>query len=233
MKKLLFSLLASAGLVGGSPAYADELLHEGFEGVGLPSGWLVANYSAHAAAEAWFRPALSAEPFAANDGSPDSYIATSVFVGATDANGSPAGRIDAILATPEVAMDTETTFAFSTRTVADNAFGDSLRIGAIVAGSFVELATINPTFAPGGYPDAWTTFQVALPAQGDGAFGRYFLEYTVPDASVEGNFIGVDSVSISAVPEPAPAVLMALAGLAFLAQRRRSASSSQASEQRS
>jgi hypothetical protein len=214
---LLGLLLALAGA-----AQADgPLLNEGFDGAGLPAGWTMANFSTNPAAEAWFRPISPADTFAAQAGAPDSYIATSVFVGATDADGNPMGAIDAMLATPVVSMSDATVLSFSTRTVANNAFGESLRIGAIVAGSFVELMTLNPSVTVGAYPESWTTFTVTLPAQGDGVSGRFFFEYVVPDAASAGNFVGLDSVSVSAVPEAGSGLLMLAGGLTLLAWQRR------------
>ncbi|PZP28338.1 MAG: hypothetical protein DI603_19430 [Roseateles depolymerans] len=226
MKKPMQRLaVAGLGLVlSASAAWADApLLQEGFDGTGLPAGWTVANFSTSPASEGWFRPVSPADTFAAESGAAESYIASSVFTGATDAGGNPMGRIDTMLATAVVSMAEATTLTFSTRTVSGNAYGESLRIGAIVAGSFVELMTINPSLAVGAFPEQWTTYSVTLAAQGEDISGRYYFEYVVPDASVAGNFIGLDSVSVtvSPVPEPTGALLMLSGGALLLAWRRR------------
>lgn len=221
MKPRLQSLLGGLLLAAACAAHATPLLEEGFDN-GLPAGWKLSNFSEHPASEAWFRPVMTPDVFPAQAGASDSFLASSVFVAATDAGGNPFGRVDAILATPVVAMSDATTLSFWTRTVAGSGFGDSLRVGAIVGGSFVDLMAINPTLAVGAYPEDWSRFTVTLPSQGDGASGRFYFEYLVPDASQAGNFIGLDSVSVSAVPEPGAAVLMLAGGLllGFVSRRR-------------
>jgi len=227
--KLRFHSLLNGLLLAGAAlgAHAAPLLEEGFDDAsGLPAGWKMANFSSNPAAEAWFKPTDTSPFFTAQAGASDSYFASSVFVAATDAAGNPFGRVDAMLTTPVVAMSEATTLSFWTRTVAGNTFGDSLHVGAIVSGSFVDLMAINPTLTAGAYPEAWTRFTVTLPGQGDGASGRFYFEYLVPDAAKAGNFVGLDSVSIAAaVPEPDTALLMLAGGLLLVARaaRRRAA----------
>ncbi len=224
MKTLMhrFSVAGLGLLLASSAAWADgPLLQEGFDGQGLPAGWSVANFSDSPASEGWFRPASPDDTFSAQAGAANSYIATSVFVGVTDANGNPTGRIDAMLATPVLSLADATVLNFSTRTLSGNPFGESLHIGAIVAGSFVELLTINPGMTVGGFPEQWTSYSVTLPAQGAGITGRYYFEYLIPDAQVAGNFIGLDTVSVSAVPEPGSAGLLLAGSAVLLAGLRR------------
>lgn len=226
MKPKLHSLLGGLLLIAAAiGAHATPLLDEGFDdGAGLPAGWKMSNFSDHPASEAWFRPLVTPDTFAAQAGASDSYLASNVFVAATDVDGNPFGRISAMLATPVVSMSDATTLSFWTRTVSGNAYGDSLRVGAIVGGSFIDLIAINPTLTVGAYPEAWTRFTVTLPGQGDGASGRFYFEYLVPDTAKAGNFIGLDSVSVTAVPEPDAAVLMLAGGLLLgRATRRRAA----------
>ena len=52
--------------------------------------------------------------------------------------------------------------------------------------------------------------------------GRICFRYVVDDVSLAGNYIGIDSVSITAVPEPSTYLLMGL-GVAALLLRRRAA----------
>jgi len=219
MKPMLHGLLASLLLVAATTgARADTQLDEGFNS-GLPAGWIMANFSDNPAGQAWFQPLTTPDVFSAQNGAADSYLASNVFVGVTTADGEPTGKIDAMLATPMVSMAEATVLSFWTRTVSGNSFGDGLRVGAIIAGSFVDLLAINPALTASAYPEDWTHYTIKLPGQGEGINGRFYFEYLVPDASKAGNFIGLDSVSVAdalaPVPEPTTGALL-LAGAALL-----------------
>ena len=64
----------------------------------------------------------------------------------------------------------------------------------------------------------WTQYTVNLPGLGAGATARFGFEYFGP--AVSSNYLGIDTVTVAAVPEPETYALMAF-GLAALAVRRR------------
>jgi hypothetical protein len=117
---------------------------------------------------------------------------------------------------------------FYTRT-SDASFADQLQIRLSTSGDSSDLSdfgtlafTINPALGS-DYPADWTQYAVSFSGFTDGILGRIAFNYLIPDTSLYGNYIGIDSVRVE-TPEPATLVLMlaALVPLGFAARRRRS-----------
>ena len=89
-------------------------------------------------------------------------------------------------------------------------------------GSYTSLlTTVNPGLTLAGYPNAWTQISVAIPASapsGRVAF-RYFVTNGGP-AGANSDYIGVDTMTISSVPEPTSLGLVGLAAVGMLRRRR-------------
>jgi len=151
--------------------------------------------------------------FPAHRGAPDSYIAAN-FLSAE--NG--AGAIDNWLISPELTFLGASTLSFFARGEASPNFNDILEvrfgIGADTApGNFGTLLT-----TVGGvtsFPSTWQEFTTSFNYAGTGRFAFRYLG----DATA-ANYIGVDSVFVTSVPE-ADAYLMLLIGLGAVAFLRR------------
>jgi len=75
------------------------------------------------------------------------------------------------------------------------------------------LLDINPTLASGGYPQAWTQYVITLSGLGGPTSGRIAFRYFVTDAGISGSnsdYIGIDTLKITAVPEPSTWALVTL-----------------------
>lgn len=200
-------------------------LTEGFDVV-TPAGWTNQNNSTTVGTTSWF---LGNEAiFAAHEGPATSYA------GANFNSIAGAGTISTWLISPTLSFNNGDVISFWTRTEEDSIFADRLELRfsavggtdvgstATSTGTFDLLLTVNPTLAPDGYPSVWTQYTATisgLSGTTDGAIAfRYFVTDVSPAGS-NGNYIGIDTLSITAVPEPASYLMMAL-GVAGLLLRR-------------
>ena len=218
--------LALASLLSVSPlaSSATTLLTEGFENVaGLgSSGWHQTNLSSPAGLP-WLQGFVG--PFAAQGGSPESYAAVN-FESAVFGSG---GVVDNWLMTPTLSFQASNTVSFWTRTVFNpSIFPDRLELRLSLEGSSVAtsdfsatLLSVNPDLTQTGYPNVWSQYTASFAAL-PGASGRLAFRYTVP-SNFEADFIGLDTVSVTAVPEPATWLMLGLgvAAMGLVGQRRR------------
>jgi len=223
---------AAASLAACGAHAAGTLLSEGFEDVaGLAAaGWVQSNLS-NPVGLPWGQGFVG--PFAAQAGTANSY-AVANFESAAFGSG---GVVDNWLITPVLSFNASNTVTFWTRTIFNpSIFPDRLEVrlslstGSDTSTFTTLLASVNPDLTQTGYPGEWTQYTVTFagtpPVFGPDAYarGRLAFRYTVP-SNFNADFIGLDSVTVTAVPEPQSAVLM-LAGLgALLCVRRRARSS--------
>ncbi len=219
----LFLLLLSA-----VPS-AFAALTENFDDVSLLAGggWALINNSSPSGATGWFQG--NSAVFPSQAGAADSYVAANFL------NAGFGGNISNWLLTPVVTLTNGDSISFYTRTQSPAFVADRLELRYSTAGASTDvgltdasigdfgnlLLTVNPALDPAGYPDDWTLFSATLSGLGGPATGRYAFRYFVTDTSVNADYIGIDTLSVSpsGVPEPASAGLLAL-GIGALALTR-------------
>jgi hypothetical protein len=218
--------LLAVTLAAPTAARADAILIQNFDDVTALAGWTLTNNSTPGGSTAWFQG--NDGVFPAQDGAPNSYIAANYL------NAGLGGNISNWLILPELTLEDGDTLTFFTRStgVFDDRLevrfsgGGSGNVGSTDAsvGDFTTLLlTVNPALS-GLYPSEWTQYSVALSGVGLGT-GRFAFRYDVPDTNVNGDYIGIDSVVVNHVPEPATVALVSLGLAGLIARRGRSARS--------
>jgi len=208
MKLAKKCLLGLAGVTLAIAAQADTYT-EGFDDLAA-SGWTLTNNSSPAGL-AWFQGIP--EYFAAQSGGAGSYAAAS-FLSA--ANG--AGSISNWLISPVLTLGGANTVSFFARTEATEGYSDTVKV-YFSAGTDAATTSFTNLLGTATLSTAgWTQYTFALP---EAATGRVAFEYALSDAA-NANLAAIDSVSVSAVPEPTSFALMGLGvlGLAFLRRRQ-------------
>jgi len=214
----------SLAAVGASAA----TLTEGFDSV-VPAGWTVTNNSAPVGTTNWFQG--NAAVFGSQTGAANSYA------GANFNSTGGVGEISTWLISPTLSFNNGDTLSFWSRTAVNSFWPDRLEVRfsslggtdvgttATSVGSFTSLLlSINPNLQLSGYPESWTQYSATISGLSGATNGAIAFRYFVSDAGTIGsnsNYIGIDTVSITAaVPEPSTWALMAL-GLGVAALRRR------------
>lgn len=206
MFKRAFAASALA-LAAASTAHANVLLTESFDNVaGLSgSGWVLFNLSSPIGTTNWFQG--DSNIFASQAGAPSAYIA------ANFNNAAVGGTISNLLLSPVFSTVLPGTVSFFAKADIFAPYSDTITYGISSGTGFVAPTSVTLS-------GDWTQYTFGFAAGGAGSSARFAISYNGPaDTS---NYIGIDTVAVTAVPEPA-AVLMLACGLAGLGLLRRRA----------
>jgi len=207
------ALVAIAITFAAASAQADDvLLSEGFNSVAtLPSGWVQTNLSSPAGSTSWYQG--DSGIFSAQAGSAESYIA------ANFNNAAPGGTISNWLITPTFSTENGVSISFWAKADIFDPYSDHLAYGISGTGS-----SDTGSFAMGSAVTVdgdWTKYTFNYAAQGAGSVARFAINYT--GAADLSNYIGVDTLTVTAVPEPTTWMMMGLGLMALTVAGRRTA----------
>ena len=226
-KSALISAFALALTLGLSTGASADPLTENFN-AGVPAGWTVSNLSQPPGTLDWFQG--NEFVFPAQQGAPNSYLA------ANFESGGEVSTISTWLILPTSTYRNGDTLSFYSRTAEFSEWPDRLEVRfsnvggtdvgttATSVGTFSTLLiSINPTLEVGGYPEDWSRYSATLSGLTGPTTGAFAFRYTVTDGGLFGansNYIGIDTVQITAVPEPSVYMMMAF-GLGMVGYMRR------------
>ena len=210
MKKALVALAFSGMALS---AQAGALLAEGFEDVGglAAKGWALKNGGTPLGSTSGWAQG-SSTIFPALSGSANSYASANYL------NAAPGGELNSWLITPEFSTGINgATVSFWLRADAYPGTSDQIAFGFGNAGGELNSFVLGAPVTVG--TDGWARYEV-MTAGGQGN-ARFALQYT--GAADFANYVGVDSLLVSEVPEPSTmlSLFAGAMGLALVRRRKR------------
>lgn len=217
-------LLSASMLAFAVSAYADPapLIDEGFDYLDpitslTSGGWLLINQSTPIGSTNWAQG--DASIFAAQTGGP--VAGDAAYLSANFNNGVPDGSISNWLITPTFSTELAGTVSFWAKAAIEEPFFDKLRVGFSDGSTDTLDFSLSKAITVTG---DWAQYSFSYASGGVGSFGRFAIDYT--GWANNANYVGVDTLTVTPVPEPSTWAMfgLGLAGLVVYSRRRAKAS---------
>jgi hypothetical protein len=211
IKAMIKKALGALTLIGTmATANAGALLQEDFSNVAAlaGAGWVLNNASPNVGSAAdWFQgvPGI----MSAHSGDSHSYVAANY-------NNASAGAIDNWLITPMFSVANAGTVSFWANADVFPGYSDQIAYGMSTGASTPGAFTLNPLFTVAG---GWTRYELNFAGMGTGAMARFGIQYS--GSYDTSNFVGIDSLLVTTVPEPGTVLMLGAGLMGLLAARRR------------
>ena len=215
-------LLAATTLALAAAAQAGPSIDESFDDISTLAGkgWVLTNDSIPSGTTAWFQGDVGAagDVFYGDGSSGGGYIA------ANYNNAAAGGFINNFLITPIFSTETAGTVSFLAKADVVDPYYDLIRIGFSSGSSSPFNFSLSPAITLTG---DWVQYTFSYAAAGIGSVARFAIDYT--GWADNANYVGIDTFSVTPVPEPSSWALLGL-GLACMVvySRRRAAAPARA-----
>ena len=213
-------LLSASMLAFAVSAYADPapLIDEGFDYVDpitslTNNGWLLINQSTPIGSTNWAQG--DASLFAAQTGGP--VAGDAAYMSANFNNGVADGSISNWLITPTFSTELAGTVSFWAKALIEEPYFDKLRVGFSDGSTDTLDFSLSKAITVTG---DWVQYSFSYASGGVGSFGRFAIDYT--GWANNANYVGVDTLTVTPVPEPSTWAMfgLGLVGLATYSRRR-------------
>ncbi len=209
MKKALAALVMSGMMAS---AQAGFLVNEGFDDVTTLAGkgWVINNQSTPGGTTSWYQG--DEQIFSALSGAPNSYIA------ANYESSAEGGRLANWLISPEFSTAEGARISFWLRGAASDIYSDKFSFGYNLDGS-TDLRKFDMLRAMTVGTDGWVRYEARIEKGSDIGTARFALLYA--GAAADANYIGLDNLAISEIPEPSSMLILGAGVMGLVASRRR------------
>jgi hypothetical protein len=202
-------------------AYADPapLINEGFDYLNpitslTNNGWLLVNQSTPIGSTGWTQG--DASQFAAQTGGP--VAGDAAYMSANFNSGVPDGSISNWLITPTFSTELAGTVSFWAKAAIQDPYFDKLRVGFSDGSTDTLDFSLSKAITVTG---DWVQYSFSYAAGGVGSFGRFAIDYT--GWANNANYVGIDTLTVTPVPEPSTWAMFGLGLVGLVAYSRRRA----------
>lgn len=212
--------IAAAMLSLAAAAHADPLISETFDNVSTlaANGWVLSNNSVPIGTTDWAQGDVNAagDLFYGDGWTGGGYI-TGNYNNVDQSGAVPNAFLNNFLITPTFSTELAGTVSFFAKAAVEDPYFDLIRVGFSNGSANPFLFSLTSAITLTG---DWVEYTFSYAAGGIGSMARFAIDYT--GFASNANYIGIDNLTVTPVPEPSTWAMFALGlgALAFYGRRR-------------